>query len=130
MTTSVARRRPIFHSRRRALLVVDAIRWLHATNRFIVDAAVVMPDHLHLAGSLNSNPLPRVMHSLKSYTSKQLASMGVSPPVWQRGYHDHAIRDEKDYAIRISYLIDNPVRAGLVTRPDEYPYLILPDWWR
>ncbi len=70
------------------------------------------------------------MHTLKSYTANRLAELGVDAPVWQRGYHDHALRDDEDYSVRIQYLIDNPVRAGLVERIEDYPYVILPTRWR
>ena len=69
------------------------------------------------------------MHSFKSYTSNRLAGLGVEAPVWQRGYHDHGLRDDEDYFERIRYLIENTIRAGLVECPDDYPYMILPGWW-
>ena len=129
LTTSVAGRRRIFTQRGRAETVLDAIRWLHNAGRFFVDAAVVMPDHLHLAGQLGEGTLARVMHTLKSYTARRLVTTGVEPPVWQDGYHDHALRDDEDYRVRVRYLIDNPLRAGLVKQAERYPHVILPSWW-
>ena len=130
LTTSVANRRRIFTRHEHAIVVLESIRWLHRARRLIVDAAVVMPDHVHLAGQLGGNSLSSVMHTFKSYTASRLADSGVDAPVWQPGYHDHALRDDEDYSVRIRYLIDNPVRAGLVERIGDYPYLILPAWWR
>lgn len=147
LTTSVAGRRPIFLDYDRARIVLDAIRWLHAANRFLVDAAVVMPDHLHLVGQLGpglrrdaapttlpkmeaSPTLPKVLHTLKSYSAKRLTEAGVTAPVWQDGYHDHGLRDDEDYRARIRYVIENPVRAGLVRRAGDYSCVILPEWWR
>ena len=88
-----------------------------------------MPDHLHMAGQLGEGTLCRVMHTLKSYSANRLASAGVATPVWQRGYHDHALRDDEDYRVRVRYVVENPIRAGLVRQVDDYPYLILPRWW-
>jgi len=105
------------------------MRWLSGTGRFFVDAAVVMPDHLHIAGQLGESTLAKVMHTLKGYTAKCLAKAGVETPVWQKGYYDHALRDDEDYRIRIQYLIDNPIRTGLVKHAREYPFVILPSWW-
>ncbi len=130
LTTSVADRRRIFTRHEHAVVVLDSLRWLHRARRLMVDAAVVMPDHVHLAGQLGEKPLSSVMHTLKSYTANRLADLGVDAPVWQRGYHDHTLRDDEDYSVRIRYLLDNPVRAGLVERVDDYPYVILPAWWR
>ena len=111
------------------MIVLDACRWLHNARRFLVDAAVVMPDHLHLAGELGEGTLCKVMHTLKSYSSQRLAAAGVSTPVWQSGYHDHALRDDEDYRVRVRYLIENPVRTGLVERIEDYPFLISPGWY-
>lgn len=70
------------------------------------------------------------MHTLKSYTANRLTGLGVDAPIWQRGYHDHALRDDEDYFVRIQYLVNNPVRAGLVERIEDYPFVILPKGWR
>ena len=129
LTASVAGRRCIFTAPARAMIVLDTIRWLHDAQRLFVDAAVVMPDHLHLAGQLGESPLCDVMHTLKSYSAQRLINAGVASPVWQKGYFDHALRDDEDYRIRVRYLIENPLRAGLVERIEDYPYLILPRWW-
>ena len=88
-----------------------------------------MPDHLHFAGQLGTASLAMVMHTFKSYTAKQLVALGVAPPVWQSGYHDHALRDDEDYCARVGYLLQNPLRAALVERVEDYPFLILPEWW-
>jgi len=89
-----------------------------------------MPDHLRLAGQLGDTSLSKVMHALKSYTANRLADPGVDTPIWQQGYHDHALRGDEDYKVKLRYLIENPVRAGLVERVDDFPYFILPSWWR
>lgn len=119
-----------------AVVVLDAIRWLHASDRFVVDAAVVMPDHLHFVGQLGKGSrqdapptLAKVMHTLKSYSAHRLAAAGVEVPVWQDGFHDHGLRDDEDYRVKVQYVLQNPVRAGLVGGVEEYPYVILPDWW-
>ena len=136
LTAMVSGRRKIFTHKDHAIIVLDAIRWLHTAGRFIVDAAVVMPDHLHLVGQLGwgsrqdaAPTLAAVMHTLKSFTAKTLTQAGVAAPVWQHGYHDHGLRDDEDYKTRTQYVIENPVRAGLVQRVEDYPYIILPDWW-
>jgi putative transposase len=129
LTASVAGRRPIFAEPNHAKVVLDAIRWLHGSGRFFVDAAVVMPDHFHMAGQLQQSTLSNVMHTLKRFSANKIVRVGVATPVWQKGYYDHALRDDEDYRIKVQYLIDNPVRAGLVKRAQDYPFLLLPGWW-
>lgn len=129
LTASVADRRQIFTEPEQAFVVLDAIRWLRDVGEFSVEAAVVMPDHLHLAGRLGDSTLEKVMHTLKSYSANRLAKLGIDTPIWQKGYYDHAIRDDHDYEVRMRYLIENPVRAKLVERPEDYPFVILPNGW-
>ena len=129
LTASVAQRRKIFAKRDNAKIVLDTIHWLHTVNRFVVDAAVVMPDHLHIVGCLGESTLAKVMHSLKSYSARRLAVAGVKTPVWQKGFHDHGLRDDEDYRSRAAYVLRNPLRAGLVRRVEDYPYIVYPGWW-
>ncbi|MDA0995033.1 MAG: transposase [Proteobacteria bacterium] len=129
LTTAVAGRRKIFTRQERAHIVLDAIRWMDNANRFGVDAAVVMPDHLHLVGRLRERTLAEVMHTIKSYSAHRLSAAGVKSPVWQAGFHDHNLRDDEDYRVKVRYVLQNPLRAGLAGRVEDYPYLILPDWW-
>ena len=128
LTTSTAERQVIFRSPENARIVLDSLAWLTRNRRLDVDAAVVMPDHLHFVGTLLDDSLETVMHSMKSYTAKELSKAGVEVPVWQTGFHDHALRSDEDYRVKVRYLLENPVRARLVQRVEEYPYLILPKW--
>ena len=130
LTTAVANRRRIFAASDHAVVVLDSIRWLDSARQFIVDAAVVMPDHLHFVGQLGDSTLARVMHSLKSFSANKLAAAGVSSPVWQDGYHDHGLRKDEGYRARVAYVLQNPLRARLVQRLEDYPHMILPIWWR
>ena len=129
LTTSVFGRREIFTTEERATVVLETIRWLHIKNRFLVDAAVVMPDHLHFVGQLVNGTLSNVMHTLKSYTSNRLAQTGIPTPIWQEGYYDHGLRGDEDYRTRVRYVLQNPLRKGLAQRVEDYPYMILPEWW-
>ncbi len=42
-------------------------------------------------------------------------------PVWQQGFHDHALRREEDAVHVARYIVANPLRAGLVGRIGDYP---------
>ncbi len=84
-----------------------------------------MPDHLHAVFELKTGTLPQVMHSLKSYTAKQVKYLLQLPSaVWQEQYHDHAVRKSENLEDVILYMLHNPVRAGLVKDFHEYPF-----WW-
>ena len=84
-----------------------------------------MPDHIHLAGQLNDGTLSALMNTLKGYTGYRIAKLpGISSPIWGRGFHDHALRSEESYRSMLNYLLNNPVRSGLVHDYHDYP-----NWW-
>lgn len=97
-----------------------------------LDAFVVMPDHVHGILILPDRPSPRsenvvspadsavpvteIVRSLKSFSARRINECrGLSGrPVWQRGYYDRIIRDQKALDRTRRYILHNPVRAGLV----------------
>ncbi|MFC5526621.1 transposase [Rhodanobacter ginsengisoli] len=42
--------------------------------------------------------------------------------LWEKGFHDHALRRDESVEKAARYIIANPVRAGLVRDPMDYPY--------
>jgi putative transposase len=83
---------------------------------------VVMPDHVHWLVELKEKPLSVVVARIKSKSNhmvnKALARTGS---IWQRGFHDRAIRRDEDLKAVARYIVLNPVRAGLVKRVGDYP---------
>ena len=41
---------------------------------------------------------------------------------WQKDFYDHVIRKSEDIAVQVRYILDNPVRKGLVPTWEEYPF--------
>jgi putative transposase len=125
VTTATDRRAPLFLDPRAAGAVIDALKWLDKEGRFRLAAALLMPDHLHAVFELKTGTLPQVMHSLKSYTAKQVKYLLQLPSaVWQEQYLDHAVRKSESLNDVVLYMLHNPVRAGLVKDFHEYPF-----WW-
>jgi putative transposase len=85
-------------------------------------AWVVMPDHFHWLIELKEKPLSELVAHTKSkgnhLVNKALARKGS---IWQRGFHDRAIRREEDLKAVARHIVLNPVRAGLVARVGDYP---------
>ena len=82
-----------------------------------VDHYVVMPNHIHLLLQIRTDESGRpmvaptistVVQQMKGYVTKQL---GVS--IWQKLFHDHVVRNEKDYQIIWEYIENNPIRWEL-----------------
>ncbi|MCP5230851.1 MAG: transposase [Zoogloeaceae bacterium] len=123
LTTATHDRQPLLRNLQAGRIIVNALRHLNEQGQAETLAYVVMPDHLHWLMTLNpDSTLDGVMHSLKSYTAHRLkAHLKIDTPIWQSGYHDHAIRADEDLRRTARYLIANPLRAGLVTTIGDYP---------
>jgi putative transposase len=96
---------------------------------FAVLAYCVMPDHVHLLvhGRRHTSDLRRFVKRVKQSTGQRY-SQKAKRPLWQEGYYDRVLRPEEAEAMVARYIIENPVRAGLVTTPSDYPYVGSDEW--
>ncbi len=123
ITTAVHKRSPILNQPETAQIILSSLHWLESQKRIVLDAAVIMPDHLHLVVALRQGSLSLQMRSLKSYTAKEINSLlKRQGTFWQPQYHDHALRKDEDLIEVVRYTLNNPVRAGLVDDFHKYPY--------
>ena len=82
-----------------------------------VDKFVVMPNHIHMILIIGCDPdkkenpsLDQVVGAYKSGVSREIHKIGYTFPVWQRSFHDHVIRNQKDYERIWAYIDTNPMR--------------------
>jgi len=88
-----------------------------------------MPDHVHLiltpGQKEDGTPwsLGELMHGIKSYAAHEINKQtGSSGSVWQEGFFDRIVRDERDLQTKVRYIWENPVRKGLAEGPEDYPF--------
>ena len=118
ITMVTAERRRVFEQFSAARTLIGYLKTENDLQRANTVAFVVMPDHLHWLMQLGeSATLSQVVRGVKSLTSHRLGY-----PVWQRGYHDHAVRHDEDLKAMSRYVIANPIRAGLVSSVGDYPH--------
>ena len=111
-------RAPAFADFRAARCVIRAMHEPSVASVVETLAFVVMPDHVHWLVQLNDGVrLGEVVRRFKARVS-----LGLGSSVWQRGFHDHALRKDEDLAGVARYVVANPVRAGLVRRVGDYPH--------
>jgi REP element-mobilizing transposase RayT len=76
-----------------------------------------MPDHLHGIVTFSERYHMRKMFS--GWKRWLATRHGVK---WQDGFFDHRLRAEESATEKGNYIRMNPVRAGLVARPEDWPY--------
>src|SRR6476646_9945579 len=89
-----------------------------------VIAYCFMPDHAHVLmqgkyASADFREFVRLFKRRSSYEWKRTHRTML----WQRSYFEHVLRDDEDTIAVARYILENPVRAGLVTQIEDYPYL-------
>ena len=81
---------------------------------------VIMPDHVHLFVQGGSEfVLGRWVKGLKAAMHRALQARRE---LWQPGFWDHLIRNGESYSLKWAYVRENPVRAGLVASPEDWPF--------
>ena len=121
VTVCVRDRRPLLANPYSHQLLVKAWR---QSIPWKVGAYVIMPDHLHLFCSPNcfpAEPLGPWVAWWKGFVSRRWTS-SHELPLWQRNFWDRQLRAGDSYSRKWNYVFLNPVRAGLVTRAEEWPF--------
>jgi REP-associated tyrosine transposase len=107
-----------------ALLFIDVLRSYTHAKKFKVREFVVMQNHVHLLitvdGEMSIEKAVQLMKGGFSYRAKK--ELGFLGEIWQRGFSDVRIKDEASFVAHRSYIYDNPVRAGLVNRAQDYRF--------
>lgn len=105
-----------------ARLVVEAIGF-RDPRHYDLHSFVVMPNHVHILVTPRA-PVCQVMQSLKRFTAREANKiLGLTgQPFWQDESYDRVVRDEREFARITRYIERNPVTAGLVAEPEQFPW--------
>ena len=90
---------------------------------FAVLAYCLMPDHVHLLleGVIEAANLAEAVRAWKQRTGFDWKRR-TGAHLWQEGFHDRVLRAEDDAAAVVRYILENPVRAGLVSSVTDYQW--------
>ena len=124
LTFVTAGRRPVFDEFGHARMFVAELAAVERDELGSWLAWVLMPDHFHGLFSLSEGlPLSHVVKRLKARSARRINLFRRQyGPLWQRGFHEHALRREEDRLAAARYIVANPLRAGLVRRVGDYPH--------
>ncbi|MGL6247212.1 REP-associated tyrosine transposase [Pseudomonas sp.] len=122
LTTNTQDRKPIFKDFTMGRVVVNQFRCAQDQGVANSLAWVVMPDHFHWLVELQQGSLGDLMQKTKSLSTKAVNQFtGRKIALWQKGFHDRALRREEDLVKVARYVVANPLRAGLVEKLGDYP---------
>ena len=110
-----------------ANLVAEALRYRDGTE-YTLDVYSIMPNHVHAVFEplmLNNlpKPLSLIMHSLKRHTAERANRiLNRTGKFWEHESFDHYIRNRAEWKRIVEYVLENPVKAGLVKSWTEWPW--------
>jgi putative transposase len=125
ITTCTSRRRSVLASTEVAEILTNEWRNAHDRHGWAIGRYVIMPDHVHFfcSAELDAKALPIFMQRWKEWTSKRMARpLNLCRTAWQEEFFDHVLRSSESYSQKWDYVKENPVRAGLVKKSDEWPW--------
>lgn len=121
LTVCSDKRKPILATPETAEVLVKS--WKTAEG-WAVGRYVILPDHIHLfcaPSSFEPPALKRWVEYWKRVASRQWPRP-EEHPVWQRDFWDRQLRSGESYESKWLYVFNNPVRHGLVSRAEDWPF--------
>src|SRR5262249_12049086 len=150
VTFSVVEWLPVFVSEATCKIVADSLKYCHRHKGLRINAYVIMPTHLHAIvfhESFQAKALENTLTDFRKFTGRQLADHvpGHFPAcfsdvlrraagndrerrLWQPSRHPEQIETEQFWQIKIDYLHANPMRKGLVARPEYWRFSSASYW--
>ena len=122
LTFSCYRRRANFRSADSCISFLSALERVRRQYELCVYGYVVMPEHVHLlVNEPERGRLAQAMQSLKQGVARRLA-LRAADPFWQARYYDFNIWSEGKLVEKLRYIHRNPVKHGLVERPEDWAW--------
>ena len=129
MTFCVRQRRPAFKERNVAAQILDHFLRTAEEESFSLLAYCLMPDHAHLLVRAQdaTSDLRQFVKSAKEQSGRGYRKRH-GKRLWQEGYFERVLRDETEAREYARYIVNNPVRAGLVATVAEYEFVGATEW--
>ncbi|MEY4095047.1 MAG: hypothetical protein RLZZ53_2246 [Acidobacteriota bacterium] len=123
LTWCCSERKQVFTQRDCVDLVLQQIMRATRETDFEVVAYCFMPDHVHLLakGASQVADGKRFFRLAKQYSGYYF-SQTYEEKLWQRYGRDEVLWEDHGPWAAAQYIIENPVRAGIVTKPEDYPF--------
>ncbi|MEE9368463.1 MAG: transposase [Pontiella sp.] len=123
-------RRKVFTSDSAVKITLESLIKCATATEWHVPQICFMPDHVHLMllpMREREQKLSLLMQRWKSSSKQRLNRAGIEDDIWQREFFDRLLRSDESLTDKWRYVEMNPVRAGLSSAPEDYPYLGIPE---
>jgi len=122
ITTCTRERRPVLTCGSMPTIIDAGLRSASQGVPVALFVWCVMPDHVHaLVAPENQGNVVDWVRRFKGRVAADARQQGLRN-LWQRSFHDHVLRVEEAVADVVSYVLANPVRAGLVEDWRQWPH--------
>jgi putative transposase len=102
-----------------ANFALDAAQHYGVQGKWFLRLFLLMPDHLHaIISPAPSLPLARLVGDWKRFVAR---AAGIQ---WQKNFFDHRLRAAKELEEKAAYIRANPVRAGLISQGEPWPFVV------
>lgn len=125
LTCNTYGRTPLFKDKKRAEFLMNILGYYRTILKFKQYCFCIMPDHIHLIiqpATKKYNISVIMKHIKGSFATGYNNTAFKSGPVWQSRFYDTILRTEEELMVKINYVLQNPVRGGIVKEASEYPY--------
>jgi REP element-mobilizing transposase RayT len=129
VTVCCAGRRNVFCNDLTVKTALESLTQSADTTGWNILQLCFMPDHVHLMVAPvqeREQKLSNLIQRWKSSSKQRLNRAGVEGDIWQREFFDRLLRSDENLTDKWRYTEMNPVRAGLCSSPEAYPYLGTP----
>ncbi len=102
--------------------IFESVAFRQARRDWWIELLLLMPDHLHaLVAFPSDKDMTTTISQWKEFLAKNL---GIH---WQPNFFDHRLRSDESLRDKADYILQNPVRRGLITRAEDWSYAWMPD---
>jgi putative transposase len=125
ITICTCEKQPFFKDVRIAELIDKEIKYRILQKEVIIYCYCIMPNLIHLLLSLADTyikPLGNWVSAFKRHTAKSVKEKFNIIKLWQVNFYDHVLRDEESMQTISEYILNNPVRKGIVEYWEDYPF--------
>ena len=103
-----------------ATRLLNAAKFYEHRSIWQIQVFLLMPNHLHaILIFAKERQMRRVVGDWKRYVARETRIE------WQENFFDHRLRDEQQFALKLKYVLNNPVVLRLCDSVDDWPYKIV-----